>query len=219
MEKKQVKEAASPLIPSFEEINQAIVEQTMTMQEQSAQAAQRFFLNWFEILKNQVEGTQSLMQETEQQSQKQQEAFQRLIREAIEDSFDVLQTAVSPYPPSLRLAESLQICLLALDSRYPHHLIDINEAVLGPQQVGAEGWKAKDLIELLQNTVPELLHEEARLEVNPQRTGLYLPGRSEHTPACWIHCGEKGEKMPPARGTMAKRQAEQIPQKEEALRG
>jgi hypothetical protein len=43
MEKKQVNEATSQLISSFEEINQAIVEQTIAMQEQSVQAVQRFF--------------------------------------------------------------------------------------------------------------------------------------------------------------------------------
>ena len=219
MEKKQVNEATSQLISSFEKINQAIVEQTIAMQEHSVQAVQHLFLNWLEMLKNQVEGTQSLMQETEQQTQQQQEAFQHLIQEAMEDYFDFLHTAVPSYPPSLRLTENLQICLLALASRYPRHLIDINEAVLGPQQLGAEGWRAEDLIALLQRTAPEMLHEEARLEVNIQRRGLYLPGRSEQTPAFWIHCGEKGEKMPPARGNMAMRQAEQMPHQEEALRG
>jgi hypothetical protein len=171
------------------------------------------------MLKNQVQGTQSLLQETEQQTQKQQEAFQRLIQEAMEDYFDFLHTAVPSYPSSLRLTESLQICLLAIASRYPRHLIDINEAVLGPQQLGAEGWRADDLIALLQSMAPEMLHEEARLEVNMQRRGLYLPGRSEQMPAFWLHCGEKGEKMPPARGTMAVRRAEQMPHQEEALRG
>ena len=183
------------------------------------EAVQHLFLNWLQMLKNQVEGTQSLMQETEQQTQKQQEAFQHLLQEAMENYCDFLYTAVPPYPPSLRLNESLRICLLAFASRYPHHLIDINEAVLGPQQLGAEGWRAEDLIELLQSTAPEMLHEEARLEVNVQRRGLYLPGRSEQTPAFWLHCGEKGEKMPPARGNMAVRRAEQIPKHEEALRG
>ncbi len=83
MEKKQVHEATSPLISSCEEINQAIVEQTIVMQEQSVQAVQHLFLNWLDMLKNQVEGTQSLLQETEQQTQKQQEAFQHLIQEAM----------------------------------------------------------------------------------------------------------------------------------------
>jgi hypothetical protein len=219
MEKKQVNEATSQLISSFEEINQTIVEQTVAMQEQSVQAVQHLFLNWLELLKKQVHSTESLMQETEQQTYEQQQAFQRLLQEATEDYFDFLHTAVSPYPPSLRLTESLQICLLAFANRYPHHLIDINEAVLGPQQLGAEGWRAEDLVAMLQRTAPEMLHEEARLEVNVQRRGLYLPGRSQQTPAFWLHCGEKGEKMPPARGNTAVRQAEQVPKQEEALSG
>ena len=41
-------------------------------------------------------------------------------------------TALSSYPPSLRLTETLRICLLAISHRYPKHSLDINEAVLGP---------------------------------------------------------------------------------------
>jgi hypothetical protein len=83
--------------------------------------------------------------------------------------------------------------------------VDINEGVLGPQGVGAEGWKASDLIELLQSTAPELLHEEACLEVTLQRKGIYLIKCSEQTPAFWVHCGEKGEKMPAPRGPLPMR--------------
>jgi hypothetical protein len=111
---------------------------------------QRQLLDWIEALKGHAQATQSLAQELEEQVQKQQEAFHSLTQEAAESYFDMLQAALPFYPPSLRLTENVQICLLALASRYPHYLVDINEAVLGPQRLGAEGWRAEDLIEWLQ---------------------------------------------------------------------
>jgi hypothetical protein len=217
MEKKPITEAASPLLTAFQETTQAIVESIAAVQEGDMQVAQRQLLDWIETLKEQAHIAQSLRQELQEQIQKQQEAFQNLAKEAVERSFDVLAAPLSAYPPSLRLTENVQICLLAITSRYPHHLVDINEAVLGPQRLGAEGWRAADLIELLQETTPQLLQARARLEVTTQRRGIYLLDRSEEVPAFWIHCGEAGEKMPPARGTMTARQAEQSPTRDEAV--
>jgi hypothetical protein len=74
--------------------------------------------------------------------------------------------------------------------------------------LGAEGWRAEDLIEWLQIAAPEVLQGEARLEVTSQRKGIYLLNRSEETPAFRVHCGEAGEKMPPYRGNMTARQEE-----------
>jgi hypothetical protein len=156
-----------------------------------------------------------LIEELEEQSHKQQEAFSRLAQQAVESSFNLLQAGLPFYPPSLRLTENVRICLLALASRYPRHLVDINEAVLGPQGLGADGWRAEDLIEWLQTTVPELLQAPARLEVTLQRKGIYLLDRSEEAPAFWVHCGEAGEKMPSARENMIARQAEQRRRREE----
>jgi len=121
------------------------------------------------------------------------------------------------YPPSLRLNENLQICLLALASRYPQHILDINEELLGPQSLGAEGWRASDIIELLQRTAPETLQARACLEVNTQRKGIYLLENSGETPAFWVHCGECGEKMPlpPYRGNMTARREKQTQRREE----
>lgn len=205
MKKKHIPEATSQVINAFEESEQAVVESVNAIQERNLQFVQGLFLDWIEALKGQVQTSQSLVQEIEEQIQKQQEVFQSLAQEAMERSFDSFQAVLPSYPPSLRLNESLRICLLALASRYPHHFVDINEEVLGPQSVRAEGWRASDLIELLQSTAPELLHEEACLEVTVQRKGIYLIKRSEQTPAFWVHCGEGGEKMPASRGNLAMR--------------
>ena len=126
------------------------------------------------------------------------EALQRFAQEAVQRSFTLLTA-----PPSLRLTEPLQICLLALASRYPGHCLEMNEAVLGPQDVGTQGWRARELIVWLQNTAPALLQEEARLEVTLQRRGIYLLEHSEEMPAFWVRGTQEGEKRPIYRDHLA----------------
>ena len=142
-----------------------------------------------------------------------------MVQESVASYFDALIAGLAFFEPTLQLTEKLQICLLALASRFPHHSITINEAILGPQTLGAEGWKAVDLIELLEKTSPQLLQTKARLEVNSQRKGIYLQERSEEVPAFWVYCGEMGEKLPPARDDMAPRQVDQAQRRDEAQGG
>ncbi len=88
----------------------------------------------------------------------------------------------------MQLNDSFQVCLLALASRYPEHVVDINEALLGPQSRGAEGWTSLDVIEILQDTVPELLQAAARLVIDTQKSEIYLLEHSEEIPASLVHC-------------------------------
>ncbi len=136
------------------------------------------------------------------------EALHHFGQEAGERSFTVLTAEPSPYPSSLRLTEPLQICLLAVASRYPGHCLEINEVVLGPQDVGTQGWRARELIGWLQNTAPALLQEEARLEVTLPRRGIYLLNRSEEMPAFWVRGTQEGEKRPIYRDHLAVIRAE-----------
>ncbi len=202
-------EAASQLVKSFQETSKAVVDSVAATQEHNTKVAQSAFMDWLETLKGHTESIRMLMQEMEEQTQKQQEAFRTLAHESVDVYFDFLHTPFSFYPQSLQLNESLQICLLALDSRYPRNIVDINEEVLGPQSLGAEGWTASDIIELFQNTAPQMLQAKARVVVNAQRRGIYLIELSEEKPALRIHCGEWGEKVPPYKGNMAARQENQ----------
>ncbi len=102
----------------------------------------------------------------------------------------------------MRLNETLQICLLALMSRHPEYTLDINEHLLGRQSLGADGWKASDMLELLQRTQPEILHANALLVLEQQERSIYLLSQSEETPALSIY-GQ--EKMPSYQGSMAVR--------------
>lgn len=103
----------------------------------------------------------------------------------------------------MQLHENLQICLLSLSHRQPHHVLDINETLLGPQLYGAEGWCAMDVIEMLENTTPKLLQAPACLSMDGQETVIYLTNDSEETPAFWIYCQGK---IPPCQGNMRTRE-------------
>jgi hypothetical protein len=121
------------------------------------------------------------------------EALQQFVRQVMGRSVAGL-TAAPSYPSSVRLTEPLQICLLAVASRYAEHSLEMNEALLGLQEVGTEGWRALELIALLQEVAPVLLQEEARLEVTLQCRGIYLLERSEEMLAFWLRGTQEGEK-------------------------
>ncbi|HZO75005.1 MAG TPA: hypothetical protein VFB60_22550 [Ktedonobacteraceae bacterium] len=91
----------------------------------------------------------------------------------------------------MQLHDTLQVCLLALASRYPEHTVDINEIVLGHQKWGAEGWTSEGIIDLFEKTCPVLLQEMARLFIDIQRCEIYLPKYAERVPAFLIHCRGK----------------------------
>jgi hypothetical protein len=103
----------------------------------------------------------------------------------------------------MQLNERLEICLLALANRYTNLVVDINEDVLGPQALGADGWTAHDMIEYLHLTQPVLLNTEADLIINTQESVIYLAEYSICTPALHIHCRGK---LPPLKGNVATRQ-------------
>jgi len=216
MEKKTVTNATAQLLRAFQEANQAMVEGIVVAQEGNVKLAQSIMIDWIATLKGQTENAQALTMGMEQQIAKQQEAVLRVAHQIVELYSDFLRASYSPYEPSLRLSENLQNCLLALASRYPHHIVDINEQVLGPQNLGASGWRAADLIELFQSTAPGLLQARACLEVNAANRGIYVLERSEQTPALWVHCGMPGEKMPVYQSDFATRRQEQATMREEA---
>ena len=88
---------------------------------------------------------------------------------------------------AMQLHESCKLCLLSLASRYPHCLLDMNEAVLGAQSVPTQGWTSSGLIEYFQRTMPEVLKEQALLVLGVQGNATYLLDRSLDTPAMWVH--------------------------------
>ena len=91
-------------VASFREVNQAVAESIVAVQEHNLKYAQGFLINEMEVLKNQVESTQTLIQEVGQQTQKQQEAFQRLARESVGFYIDFLLAPLFYYQRAVRQA-------------------------------------------------------------------------------------------------------------------
>src|SRR5437763_10479740 len=101
MEKDQADEAASQLINSFQAANQAVVESMTAAQKHNTKFAQSFFTDWIEAFKSHTENTGTLMQETEQRTQQQQEALQKLAQGSADIYFDFLRASLSSVPKSL----------------------------------------------------------------------------------------------------------------------
>ena len=91
-------------VASFREVNQAVAESIVAVQEHNLKYAQGFLINEMEVLKNQVESTQTLIQEVGQQTWKQQEAFQRLARESVGFYIDFLLAPLFYYQRAVRQA-------------------------------------------------------------------------------------------------------------------
>lgn len=87
----------------------------------------------------------------------------------------------------MKLQENLQICLLAIASRYLESTLDINEEVLESQSFQKQRCGPVELIERLQSDEPRLLQEAAQLVVDKQECAIYLIERSRSTPAFWLH--------------------------------
>lgn len=89
----------------------------------------------------------------------------------------------------MQLHEILKNCLWALDSRDPQSVLDINEAVLGPQRFLASACPPSQVIELLQINTPQVLYAPARIVIDQQEQAIYLLEHSQETPAFWIRPG------------------------------
>jgi hypothetical protein len=91
----------------------------------------------------------------------------------------------------MKLYEKLQICLLAIASRYPESTLESNEEVLGPQSLQKQRCTPLELIERVQSSVPKLLEAPALLVVDAQERAIYLVEQSQHTPAFWLRYRER----------------------------
>src|SRR6266849_1095255 len=102
MAKETVNEAALKIITSFREANQAIAQSVVAAQERNVKFAQGLFTSGVEVLKSHAEGTQTLLQELEQQTQKQQEAFQKLAQELGQDAKQELEQQMQKQQENFR---------------------------------------------------------------------------------------------------------------------
>lgn len=91
----------------------------------------------------------------------------------------------------MHLHDNLQVCLYALESWYPNHIVDINPKILGQCEIPLAGWKASEGVEILSMTAPQLLQARADMIINYGECAIYLPDISTTTPLCIIHCQGK----------------------------
>jgi hypothetical protein len=89
----------------------------------------------------------------------------------------------------MKLYEVLKLCLLALDSRYPESVMEINETVLGHQRSWIEACTPVEMLEVLQEYAPQLLYMPACLVIDAEQSAIYLVEQSEEVPAFWVYCG------------------------------
>ncbi|GHO80208.1 hypothetical protein KSD_79790 [Ktedonobacter sp. SOSP1-85] len=87
----------------------------------------------------------------------------------------------------MTLYEPLNICLLATEQRYPQHVMEFNENVLGSVGCKTKGWKAVDMLAFLESSWPELLEAMALLVVDGQQSSIYIPTYSTQKPAFHVH--------------------------------
>jgi len=84
MAEEKANEVTQNLVASFREANEAIAKSIVAAEERNMKFAQSTFTNAMEVLKSHAEATRALMRELEQQAQKQQETFQKLVRGTVE---------------------------------------------------------------------------------------------------------------------------------------
>jgi len=89
------------------------------------------------------------------------------------------------------LHDIMRICLLALNTRYPEHSVDIDAQVCGLPEIPEKRWKAIQVIELFDDLAPHLLIEPASLYITDQRCAIFLPRFTRERPAIVIHCRGK----------------------------
>lgn len=92
----------------------------------------------------------------------------------------------------MHLSDNLQICLLALESRYPDHSIDFTPQSMNlPPSIIPRGWRVSEVIELLEAESPQLLQSPAILHIDPDRCMIYLSTDGEGEPTFTVHCQGK----------------------------
>ena len=89
--------------------NQAAAQSLQAAQERNMQYVQRFFTQGIEALKSQTDSMRALMQDLEQQLNKQREALQTLTRAPMEMTLDILYAPLAAYQKALDVAESVTL--------------------------------------------------------------------------------------------------------------
>ena len=90
-----------------------------------------------------------------------------------------------------KLDESLAICLLAVASRYPDSLVEINKDILNRSDLWEGLCTVEQALHHLQVQAPQLLQAPARLLIDEGQaiSAIYLLDRSQEVPAMHLYSG------------------------------
>jgi|SRR5689334_15045324 hypothetical protein len=99
----QVQEASWDVVNSYRETSQAFADRILAIQELNLRFAQNIFLSWMELLTQQTESTGTMGQQWGQQTQKRQDAFQRLIPASMQLYMNFF---LAPFTLSRKLVEA-----------------------------------------------------------------------------------------------------------------
>ncbi len=90
-----------------------------------------------------------------------------------------------------KLDESLAICLLAVASRYPDSLVEINKDILDRSDLWEGLCTVEQALHHLQVHAPQLLQAPARLLIDEGQaiSAIYLLDRSQEVPAMHLYSG------------------------------
>jgi homoserine dehydrogenase len=87
--------------------NQQAAQSLVAAQERTMQYAERFFTDGIEVLRSQAQSMHALLEDLEQQVNKQREALQTLTRAPVDIMFDVFSTPLAAYQRALDVAEAV----------------------------------------------------------------------------------------------------------------
>jgi hypothetical protein len=93
-----------------------------------------------------------------------------------------------------KLDESLKICLVAVVSRYPDSLVEINKNILNRSDLWEGLCKVKQALQHLQIQAPQLSRAPACVLIDEGQaiSAIYLLDRSEEVPALYLYSGRNG---------------------------
>lgn len=86
------------------------------------------------------------------------------------------------------LNDILRVCLLALESRYPVHSLNVHASLLKTFAGEREGWSAEEIMRWLEEVDPALLEQPAILHIDASTSAIFVPTYLQQEPAFYLHC-------------------------------
>ncbi len=89
----------------------------------------------------------------------------------------------------MELHEICNLCLLALESRYPNCVLEMNGRLLGRSGCWEKACTPGEISTRLRLYAPHILRSPALLVIDSAQSEIYLVEESEEEPAFRVYCG------------------------------